>query len=147
MSVALALMALGRSVSLGRRFMAASIFSFTSMKARSVFTPKSNAMRMMPAPSRVSLSISRSPATCSSWRRTGATTVFSSSRAEEFSPLTCTVICGMAMSGSRDTGSVKYVTTPMMKQAVKAISTAMGRLIKNLIITNYAHASLANLAK
>ena len=137
MSVALALMALGRSASLGRLFMAASIFSFTSIKARSVFTPKSNSMRIMPAPSLVSLFISRSPATCSNCRRTGATTVFSSSRADEFSPDTCTVICGMAMSGSNDTGSVKYVTSPMMKHAVKAISTAMGRWIRNFTIRIY----------
>ena len=38
------------------------------------------------------------------------------------------------MSGSNETGNVKYVTSPMMKQAVKAISTAMGRWIRNFTI-------------
>ena len=33
-----------------------------------------------------------------------------------------------------DTGNVKYVTKPTMKQAVKAINTAMGRCSKNLAI-------------
>ena len=107
MSVALALTAFGLAASLGRLFMAASIFSFTSMKARSVSVPKSNDRRMMPEPSRVSLRISLSPDTCMSCLLSGATIVFSSSRADEFSPLTCTVICGMSMSGSSDTGSEK----------------------------------------
>ena len=69
----------------------------------------------------------------SCWRR-GFTTVFSSSRAEVFSAVTCTVISGMAMSGSNETGNVTYVTTPSMKQTVKAISTAMGRCIRNFIM-------------
>lgn len=107
MSVALALIAFGRTASLGRLFIAASIFSFTSMKARSVFVPKSNDRRMIPDPSRVSLLISLSPDTCMSCLLTGATIVFSSSRAEEFSPVTCTVICGMSISGRSDTGSEK----------------------------------------
>ena len=64
--------------------------------------------------------------------------VFSSSRAEVFGAVTCTVISGMAMSGSRETGRVKYVTSPTMKQAVKAISTAMGRCIRNLTILFYS---------
>ncbi len=64
--------------------------------------------------------------------------VFSSSRAEVFGVETCTVISGMAMSGSRETGRVKYVTSPTMKQAVKAISTAMGRCIRNLTILFYS---------
>lgn len=55
----------------------------------------------------VSLFISLSPATCSNCLRTGVTTVFSNSRADEFSPVTCMVICGMAISGSKDTGSEK----------------------------------------
>ena len=105
MSVALAFMALGRATSFERLFMAASIFSFTSMNAKSVFVPKSNSSRISPSPSRVSLRSSFSPATCSNCLRTGATTVFSNSLAEAFSPVTCTVICGMAMSGSMDTGS------------------------------------------
>ena len=41
---------------------------------------------------------------------------------------------GMEISGNSDTGNVKYVTNPTMKQAVKAINTAMGRCIRNLII-------------
>ena len=61
---------------------------------------------MIAEPSRVRLVISLSPSVCISWRRSGATAVFSSSRADMFSPATCTVICGMAMSGSSDTGSV-----------------------------------------
>ena len=40
---------------------------------------------------------------------------------------TCTVISGIAILGSSDIGSVEYVTSPMMKQAVKAINTAIGR--------------------
>ena len=39
------------------------------------------------------------------------------------------------MSGNNETGSEKYVTSPKMKQAVKAISTAMGRCIRNFIMT------------
>ena len=134
MSVALALMALGRSVSFGRLFMAASIFSFTSIKAKSVFVPNSNSMRMMPSPSRVSLFISRNPDTCNNCRRNGATTVFSNSLAEEFSLETCMDICGMAISGSNDTGSVKYVTTPITKHAANAIITAIGRCNRNFTI-------------
>ena len=38
------------------------------------------------------------------------------------------------MSGNNETGNVKYVTKPTMKQAVKAISTAMGRWMRNLIM-------------
>ena len=87
--------------------MAASIFSFTSIKARSVFVPKSKPRRISPAPSRVSLLRSFSLATCISCWRKGFTTVFSSSRAEVFCADTCTVISGMAMSGNRDTGNVK----------------------------------------
>ena len=107
MSVALALMAFGRVASRGRLFMAASIFSFTSMNARSVSVPKSNDRRMMPEPSRVSLRISSSPETWSRERRTGATSVFSSSRADMLSPVTWMVIWGMSMSGSNDTGRAK----------------------------------------
>ena len=62
-SVALAFTTLGRSTSRGRLFIAASIFSFTSMKARSVLVPKSKLKRINPAPSRVSLWISLRPAT------------------------------------------------------------------------------------
>ena len=134
-----------KGMSFGKVFLAASIFSFTSMKAKSVFTPNSNSIRITPAPSRVSLCISRNPDTCSNCLRTGATTVFSSSRADEFSPETCTVICGMAISGNKDTGNVKYVTKPTMKQAVNAISTAMGRCNRNFTIPSFSrkHSSLS----
>lgn len=135
MSVALAFTALGRTASFGRLFMAASIFSFTSMKARSVFVPNSNDSRMIPDPSRVSLLSSLRPDTCMSCRRTGATIVFSSSRAEAFSLLTWMVICGMSMSGRSDTGSEKYVTSPTMKQAVNAMSTAIGLCIRNFTMS------------
>ena len=40
---------------------------------------------------------------------------------------TCIVISGMAISGSNDIGKVLYVTSPIIKQAVKAINTAIGR--------------------
>ena len=46
-------------------------------------------------------------ATWMSCCRRGFTTVFSNSRAEVFCADTCTVISGMAISGSRDTGRVK----------------------------------------
>ena len=46
-------------------------------------------------------------ATWMSCWRSGFTTVFSSSRAEVFCADTCTVISGMAISGSKDTGRVK----------------------------------------
>ena len=61
---------------------------------------------MMADPSRVSLCISLSFPTCISCLRMGFTTVFSSSRAEVLSPGTCTVISGIAISGSNDTGNV-----------------------------------------
>ena len=112
--------------------MAASIFSFTSIKARSVLVPKSKFSRIRPAPSCASLSISFRRATWISCWRNGFTTVFSNSRAEVFCAEICTVISGMAISGSRDTGNVKYVTIPTIKHAVNAINTAMGRCIKNL---------------
>lgn len=70
-----------------------------------------------------------------SCRRTGATIVFSSSRAEAFSLLTWMVICGMSMSGRSDTGSEKYVTSPTMKQAVNAMSTAIGLCIRNFTMS------------
>ena len=38
------------------------------------------------------------------------------------------------MSGNKDTGNVKYVTSPTMKQAVNAISTAIGRFNRNFTI-------------
>ena len=71
----------------------------------------------------------------SCWRK-GLTTVFSSSRAEVFSAVTFTEISGMAMSGNSETGNVKYVTMPTIKQAVNAISTAMGRCIRKRIINS-----------
>ena len=107
MSVALALTTRGRSISRGSVLMAASIFSLTSMKARSVLVPNSKLRRITPFPSRVSLSMSFRPATCISCWRMGFTKVFSSSRADVFWPETCTVISGMAMSGNNDTGMVK----------------------------------------
>ena len=45
--------------------------------------------------------------TCTNCWRRGLTTVFSSSRAEVLATDTCTVISGMAMSGSNDTGKVE----------------------------------------
>ena len=38
------------------------------------------------------------------------------------------------MSGNKDTGNEKYVTSPIIKQAVNAISTAIGRCNKNFTI-------------
>ena len=64
-------------------------------------------MRMIDPPSRVRLSIDVRWATWSSCERMGFTTVFSNWRADVFSEDICTVISGMAMSGRRDTGSVK----------------------------------------
>lgn len=46
----------------------------------------------------------------------------------------CTVISGIDMSGNKETGKVKYVTKPSIKQAVNAINTAIGRCIRNFII-------------
>ena len=62
---------------------------------------------MMAVPSRVSLWMSRKLATCINCWRMVFTTVFSNSRAEVFWPDTCTVISGIAISGSNDTGMVK----------------------------------------
>ena len=49
MSMALALTTLGRSNSFGIRFIARSIFSFTSMNIKSILLPGSNSMKMEPA--------------------------------------------------------------------------------------------------
>ncbi|MPN52716.1 hypothetical protein SDC9_200378 [bioreactor metagenome] len=63
-SVALALITRGRLISRGREFMAASIFSFTSINARSVLAPYSKLRWITALPSRVSLRISRNLLTC-----------------------------------------------------------------------------------
>ena len=39
------------------------------------------------------------------------------------------------MSGRSDTGSEKYVTSPTMKQAVNAMSTAIGLCIRNFTMS------------
>ena len=83
-SVALALTTRGRSISRDKWLMAASIFSFTSIKAKSVLVPNSKLKRTTPFPSRVSLWISFKPATCINCWRIGLTIVFSSSRADVF---------------------------------------------------------------
>jgi hypothetical protein len=70
--------------------------------------------------------------------------VFSSSRAEVLAADTCIVISGMAISGSNDIGKVLYVTSPIMKQAVKAINTAIGRWIKNFIMFFYLSINSTN---
>ena len=57
---------------------------------------------------------------------------------------TCIVISGMAISGSNDIGKVLYVTSPIMKQAVKAINTAIGRWIKNFIMFFYLSINSTN---
>ena len=79
MTIALALTTLGRSNSFGIRFIARSIFSFTSMNIKSILLPGSNSMKMEPASILDSLWMSFSPATCINWLRNGATTSASTS--------------------------------------------------------------------
>jgi hypothetical protein len=47
-------------------------------------------------------------------------------------------------AGSNDIGKVLYVTSPIMKQAVKAINTAIGRWIKNFIMFFYLSINSTN---
>lgn len=49
-----------------------------------------------------------------------------------------------AKPGSNDIGKVLYVTSPIMKQAVKAINTAIGRWIKNFIMFFYLSINSTN---
>jgi site-specific DNA recombinase len=72
--------------------------------------------------------------TCIRLRRRLPTVRFSSSLAGLFFPGTCTVISGIEMSGSSDTGTFIYVIMPRIKNAVKDIKTAIGLSIRNLII-------------
>ena len=130
MSIALALTTLGRSNSLGMCPIARSIFSFTSMKMRSMRLPGSNSMKMVPASIRDSLWMSFRPATCINCPLSGATTWPSTSRADAPGHDTCTVICGMSMSGISDTGIYLKEMQPMATSAIRHIVTAMGRRIK-----------------
>ncbi len=91
---------------------------------------------MVAEPSRLSLRISFSPPTCCSWRRTWAVAVFSSSRAEVLGAVMRTVTWGMSTDGSNVTGIALYVTIPMMKKARKAITTAVGLLMRNFTIVS-----------
>ena len=82
MSIALAFMTFGRSISLGIWFIARSTFSLTSMKSRFTLLPGLKVIFTFPASIRDSERMSVMPATCMSRPLSGATTFRSISCAE-----------------------------------------------------------------
>ena len=136
MSVALAFITLGRSRSRGRRFIAASIFSLTSMNARSMSLPKANFILIMALPLRDSDRMSSTPSTCIRLLRRTLTTLLSISRELMSGRETATVISGISMSGISDTGSLPEAAMPRTITARKLIITATGRCTRNLTMVN-----------
>ena len=126
-SEALALMTLGRTTSFGIFPIAMSIFSFTSMKSMSMLAPGSNFNKIFPTSIRESELMLFTPDTCASCPLRGAITRFSISCAEQPGILSCTVICGMSMSGISDTGMFLMPTMPITTRAISIIVTATGR--------------------
>ncbi len=126
------MMVRGRSMSRGR--LVRSIFSFTSIKIKSISEPCSNSIKILPRPSRVSVRISVKWLNWVSWLRNGLIIVASSSRADRFSAVTCTVTCGILTSGIRDTGSRLIASIPSTSIAISDMVTAIGLLIRNSTI-------------
>ena len=136
MSVALAFITLGLSTSLGSDESTLSIFSFTSMKLRSVSDLCENSIKMLPLPFTASQRISSSEGICINCILSGFITCSFISRADVPLAATCTVICGMSTLGIREMGSLPMATIPTMSIAIMVIVTAMGRSTSLLSIIN-----------
>ena len=89
---------------------------------------------MMPLPSLAVQLMEFRCGTCTNCERNGAIIVSFNSRADLPADDTCTVICGMAMSGTNDTGSILMAATPSTSTAMSTIVTAIGLFISCLNI-------------
>ena len=85
---------------------------------------------------------------CAAAARGGVTTLVSTSCTEAPGQVTCTVICGMSMSGIRDTGIYLNEIQPMTIKAMRHIVTAIGRLIRlrTIILLSFLRFGLCFLA-